>query len=252
MDTIYDHPLYYDILFSWDRSAEARFYDQVFRQAGLATGARLLEVACGPGRVARLLTERGWQLTGLDASPGMLAFLRAEAKREGLAIATIEADMTALLPPASFDGAFNPMSSFRLLQDDASARTHLGAVAAGLRPGGVYVLDLELVGCADEPAITTDEPWEMQRGDVRVRADDEAITVTDGEEHRVLAWGEEAHLRPMTWGAFEGLVDLVGDLEVASCHPEVGRTASGVSRFDADRQHEATPVGRTLVVLRRA
>jgi hypothetical protein len=36
---IYDHPLYYDILFGWDRSREADFYHRMFERCGIGAGA---------------------------------------------------------------------------------------------------------------------------------------------------------------------------------------------------------------------
>ena len=47
-ETIYDHPLYYDVLFGFDRSREAEFYDRTFARCGIARGEPILEVACAP------------------------------------------------------------------------------------------------------------------------------------------------------------------------------------------------------------
>ena len=74
-ETIYDHPRYYDILFGWDRGKEAAFYDSVLAGRGVGRDEPILEVACGTGRVALLLAERGWNVTGLDLRPAMLDLL---------------------------------------------------------------------------------------------------------------------------------------------------------------------------------
>ncbi len=52
MPSIYDFPLYYDVLFGWDRDTEASFYDSTLRRYGVPAGGRVLEVACGTGQVA--------------------------------------------------------------------------------------------------------------------------------------------------------------------------------------------------------
>ena len=57
IDTIYDHPLYYDILFGWDRDAEAGFYTSLFATYGVVPGDRVLELACGTGQIARRLAR---------------------------------------------------------------------------------------------------------------------------------------------------------------------------------------------------
>ena len=107
-ETIYDYPRYYDILFSWDRSLEAAFYERAFERYGVAPGERILEVACGPGRVACLLAQRGWNVSGLDLSAGMLAFLRERAAAAGVRVETICADMTTFARRSGVCGRLQP------------------------------------------------------------------------------------------------------------------------------------------------
>jgi len=249
-DTIYDHPCYYDILFGFDRSREAEFYHHTFLRCGIAPGRRVLEVACGPARVARLLARRGWRPTGLDHSPAMLAFARAEADAAAMPLETLCADMRAFCSERKFAAAYNPLSSFRLLHGDPEANAHLQCVASTLQPGGVYVLDLDLQARADQSIVTTDEGWEMTRGEVTVRAEDEAVSVNDAGTLRRLAWGAEAHLRGYTASAFSERVHACPDFELESWHPEASR-ATGVSEFSFDGFRNAPPAGRAMVVLRR-
>jgi SAM-dependent methyltransferase len=70
-------------------------------------GMRLLDVACGPGRVARELARRGAQVTGLDISAALLAKARAYEQREPLGITYVQGDATAdrVLEGQVFDGA---------------------------------------------------------------------------------------------------------------------------------------------------
>jgi SAM-dependent methyltransferase len=249
-ETIYDHPLYYDILFGWDRSKEADFYHRMFRRCGLAPGARVLEVACGTGHVAMLLAQRGWNVTGLDIRANMIAFVRERAAAEAIRVETLCADMTTFSTDVKFAAAYNPLSSFRLLQSDAAAEAHFRRMAAALRPGGVYVLDMDFLASAEEPAITTDESWEMTRGKVTVRAENDAVYVNDDGAERVLAWGQEVHLRGYTASAFAQRVEATAGLVIESWHPESSR-ATGVSEFRVEDSAPAPVVGRTMVVLRR-
>ena len=249
-DTIYDHPRYYDILFGFDRSKEAEFYERTFARCGVARGERVLELAAGPARVARLLARRGWHLTALDHSAEMLALARAETAAEGVALETLCADMTAFRCERAFAGAYNPLSSFRLLHSDDEADAHLRCVAAALRPGGVYVLDVAFVATDGEPSHTTDEGWEMTRGDVTVRGENDAVFVTDAGVPRRLAWGPELHLRNYTASAFAERVGACPGFAIESWHPESSRE-TGVSEFAVEGQTGAPVVGRTMVVLRR-
>ncbi len=249
-ETIYDHPCYYDILFGWDRNKEADFYNRIFERCGIATGERVLEVACGTGQVAIRLARSGWNVTGLDIRPSMVAFARERAAAEGTRLDTLCADMTMFSTEAKFAAAYNPMSSFRLLQSDVAAEAHLRRMAAALRSGGVYVLDMDFLASATELAVTTDESWEMTRGKVTVRAENDAVYVNDDGVERVLAWGGEAHLRGYTATAFGERVAAVVDLKIESWHPESSR-ATGVSEFNLDDPGKGLVVGRAMVVLRR-
>jgi hypothetical protein len=181
----------------------------------------------------------------------MLAFAREAAAAEATPLATFCADMTAFTSERKFAAAYNPLSSVRLLHTDAEADAHLRCVATALRPGGVYVLDLAFQAEAGEPVATTDEGWEMTRGAVTVRGENDAVTVEDAGVTLRLAWGQEAHLRGYTASAFAERVRVCPGLALESWHPEVGR-ATGVSEFRLDAGAAAPRAGRTMVVLRRS
>ncbi len=249
--TIYDYPLYYDILFGWDRSPEADFYEAAFRCYGVAQHEPVLEVACGPGQVARRLAKRGWALTGFDRQEAMVAFLRERAAEEGEVIDAACADMVDFRSSKSFGAAYNPMSSFRLLQETDQVDAHLRVMANALRLGGIYVLDMDFLGAKTDEATTTDEEWEMTRGSVMVRATDEAVSVNDNGVQRTIAWGDGVHLLGYTAQALIDRIDASSSFSIEAWHPESGRGAEGVSQFSVDKQADQPAVGRTMVVLRR-
>lgn len=249
IETIYDHPRYYDVLFSWDRTVETEFYHRALERCGITNADAVLEVACGTGRVAIGLAQRGRRVYGLDMSAGMIEYLQRAAVASRVDVGTLCADMCAFDAKQRFAGACNPMSSLRLLADDASARAHLRAMAANMRPGGAYIVDLTLAASLDDPPETTSETWEMTRDGVTVRAEDRKIFVNENGVERVLAWGQELHLRSYTTASFTDLVKSMPEFELESWHPEFSR-ATGVSEFP----HEPSPPpasGRTMVVLRR-
>jgi SAM-dependent methyltransferase len=66
---------------------------------------RTLDVACGSGRNAIFLAERGFAVTAIDLAPEALMLLDQEASRRGLAIDTRLVDLEAnpLLPAGPFD-----------------------------------------------------------------------------------------------------------------------------------------------------
>lgn len=108
--------------------------------AGDVSGLRLLEVACGQGRVARELARRGAALTGLDISAAMLARAGACEAAEPLGICYLHADVTAsgVLEGQVFDGVVCNYG----LSDVDDLDGLLANVARLLCPGGWFVFSL--------------------------------------------------------------------------------------------------------------
>jgi SAM-dependent methyltransferase len=108
--------------------------------AGEVSGLRLLEVACGQGRVARELARRGGTLTGVDLSAALLAKARAYEAAEPLGIRYLHADVTApdVLEGRRFDGV---VCNYGLTDiDDLDGL--LANVGRWLRPGGWFTFSL--------------------------------------------------------------------------------------------------------------
>lgn len=251
-DTIYDYPLYYDILFGWDRSAEAVFYNRIFELNCVSDDEHILEVACGTGQIAKRLARINRSVTGMDVSEDMLAFLNDSSVAEGLTVRTIQADMTTFSDDNIYGAAFNPMSSFRLLHSDGQAEAHLASMAASLRIGGVYVLDLDFCERIDGPSITIEESWEMNRAGVSVHGTNDVIYIDDNGNKLELQWGAEGHLRKYTVATFIDRVKAVESFEIHSWHPEAGRAGEdGASIFEANNPVTSIYAGRAMVVLCR-
>jgi SAM-dependent methyltransferase len=108
--------------------------------AGDVGGLRLLEVACGQGRVARELACRGATLTGLDISAALLAKAEAHEAAAPLGIRYRHADVTAsgVLAGQVFDGVVCNYG----LSDIDDLDGLLANVARWLRPGGWFVFSL--------------------------------------------------------------------------------------------------------------
>lgn len=94
---------------------------------------RVLDVAMGTGRHALFLAGRGYEVTGVDISPVAVQRCLEEARRLGVRIEAVCADLTAWQWPAS---AFDIVLDFYFLQRDLCSR-----IAAALRPGGVLVFE---------------------------------------------------------------------------------------------------------------
>lgn len=166
----YETPLYYDIIFDTDTKIEADFLEEAYRRYGDSgkKSRRVLEPACGSGRLVLELADRGWKVTGLDLSDGMLRFARQRLKAAGRSAVLKKANMADFDFPApgSFDLAHNLVSSFKYLLTEDDARSHLQCVGRALRPGGIYVLGLHLSDYDDRDVGR--ERWKAERDGVRV------------------------------------------------------------------------------------
>jgi SAM-dependent methyltransferase len=99
---------------------------------------RVLDVACGTGRMAAELTALGYEVVGVDGSPSMLA--RARRLLGGKAT-LLHRQLPELEVPGQFDAAISTFDSLNYL-DLPDLRATVVAVARSLRPGGWFVFDL--------------------------------------------------------------------------------------------------------------
>ena len=65
-DDWYDSPLYYDLIFDEDTVVEADFLESLMWEHGIAESGRILEPACGSGRLVCELAARGYEVDGFD------------------------------------------------------------------------------------------------------------------------------------------------------------------------------------------
>ncbi|NLO73604.1 MAG: methyltransferase domain-containing protein [candidate division WS1 bacterium] len=77
-----------------------REVDFLLEALELQPGATVLDVGCGTGRHAIELSARGYVVTGLDLSAGMLARARAKAREAGVQVEWIQGDAAQFSLPA--------------------------------------------------------------------------------------------------------------------------------------------------------
>jgi len=140
---------------------------------------RALDLACGEGRNALWLAERGWQVTAVDFSPVALAKAGTLAEARGLQVDWITADVTEYQPAA---GAYDLVliAYLHLVAEQISRVLH--AAAAAVAPGGRLLLVghdranvTEGVGGPQDPAVLhTVEAVTSALGGLRVERAEQA------------------------------------------------------------------------------
>ncbi|HEX9074908.1 MAG TPA: class I SAM-dependent methyltransferase [Anaerolineae bacterium] len=126
----YDGPLGNNVLIQKMRVRVMRTIEQT-----VPRGARLLDLGCGTGIDAAFLAARGYAVTGVDASPAMVARANERLQRGGNSARAVNVGIHELerLESVGFDGAYSNFGALNCLPE---LRTVSAALATKLNPGG--------------------------------------------------------------------------------------------------------------------
>ena len=97
-------------------------------------GRTSLDAGCGAGLLAEPLARLGAKVTGVDASPEVIAVAREHAAAVGLAIDYRAGDVHQL------SGQFDLVTSLEVIEHVADPAEFLQALARRLAPGGLLIL----------------------------------------------------------------------------------------------------------------
>ena len=121
---------------------------------------RALDLACGVGRHAIWLAERGWQVAAVDSSFVAIEILRRSAREKGLAIDSRVADLER------HEFIIEPKAHDLILDCCYLQRDLFPAIKAGARVGGIVIAVIAMVD--DAPQIKPMNPaFLLQPGELR-------------------------------------------------------------------------------------
>jgi SAM-dependent methyltransferase len=108
----------------------------------LEGSSRVVDLGCGDGTTARLLSEAGHEVLGIDASPAMISLARERAPGATFRVGSfVDAEL-----PGRCDAilAIGEVLGYRFdkRSDERTLDRALGRAARALRPGGLMLLDL--------------------------------------------------------------------------------------------------------------
>jgi len=131
---------YADILTPERTKKEVEF---LMRELKLQPPMSILDLACGYGRHANRLAEIGYDVTGVDLTPGFLEITRKEAEEMRVSdkVKYILGDMRKISFKEEFDRAFLLFVSFGYFTDEENLLV-LKNVNRALKPGGLFCFDI--------------------------------------------------------------------------------------------------------------
>jgi SAM-dependent methyltransferase len=122
-----------------DRKDDVDYYSSIFK----GFSGRVLELACGTGRLLLPIAGSGVQIDGLDCSKDVLSVLQSKAGKMGLKeIRLYNQPMENFDVPTRYDAIFIASGSFQLLTSKQDALNSLKCVHHRLSDTGFFITDI--------------------------------------------------------------------------------------------------------------
>jgi SAM-dependent methyltransferase len=130
---------YYCQLYKRRSPEEAvQFIDKLTAFLRLAPGARVLDCGCGRGRHSIHLSEKGFDVTGIDLSEKSIKEAK-KSERDNLVFYVH--DKRNIFRINYYDAAFSLFTSFGYFESDSENNKSIRSMTKALKPGGWFVLD---------------------------------------------------------------------------------------------------------------
>ena len=219
----------YDGLMAGGRDRRrADFIERLFRKSAIPVRT-VLDLACGTGTIACLLSERGYQVTATDGSEEMLTqAMRKAAALTGQPPLFLHQAMPRLRLIEPVDAAVSTLDSLNYLTREKDIRETFCRVHRWLKPGGMFIFDVnspyklrrmdgQMYMDETEDSFCVWRTFFSERTKVctyqvdlfRARAD--GAWDRDFEEHRERAWTEEELREYLRAAGFEKIT-VTGDM----------------------------------------
>ena len=119
------------------------YYDDypLTEQWARVTGGPLLALACGTGRMALRMADLGYQVTGVDITPEMIAWARQKAAKQNLSIEWVVADARTFHLGKQFAFIYMLENVFQFFLTRADQEAMLARVCKHLLPEGCFLFE---------------------------------------------------------------------------------------------------------------
>lgn len=227
--SIYDYPVYYDVIFGADWKKETDFLELAFEKHADRKVKAVFEPACGTGRLMVKLAQRGYKVAGNDLNPKAIDYCNKKLGKAGFPETGVVGDMSDFRLKKPVDAAFNLINTVRHLPTEQHAHDHLQCMAEALAPGGIYLLGLHLMPTQGKPI--PGESWLAKRGtltvasymwtkkiDIPGRMEHLGMTLDVHTPTKQLKIEDEMHYRTYTAAQMRELIASVPTLELVETY----------------------------------
>jgi SAM-dependent methyltransferase len=134
----FDSPYYHLLYDKRDEKEAEKFINHLVEFLNPPEDSKMLDLACGKGRHARILSELGFDVTGVDLSENSIA----EAKLHESETLHFEVhDMRKPFKPETFHYVFNLFTSFGYFENEGDNILTLNSIHKNLTANGVLIHD---------------------------------------------------------------------------------------------------------------
>jgi len=141
----------------------------------------LLDLACGTGRMALHLAAQGYQITGVDIVPEMIARARQKMLERAVSVEWIVSDACTFHTPKRFSGVYMLMNAFQFFLTRADQEAMLARVQEHLQPNGYFLFETRNPSLQNLNELRHPQP--------------QKFTTADGRELMIT---EQQHYDPLT------------------------------------------------------
>jgi SAM-dependent methyltransferase len=159
---------YYDLIYSdKDYRGESEYLDKILKKYSLRKVQTILDAGCGTGGHAFQLSKMGYDVTGIDASKGMIKTAKKKARETGTPAIFEVADLRDFKLRKIFDTCVSMFSVINYITTYDDLRKAFSCIRRHLKKGGMFIFDFWY-----GPAVLTVRPLPtkkmVSRGDIRI------------------------------------------------------------------------------------
>lgn len=137
---------------------ECNFLKHIFDTYGAGKIKTVLDVGCGTGSHALILSDMGYDITGIDLSEKMLQIAENKARGQEKRINFLQGDVRHLDLPQRFDAVVAMFNVLGYLTTDRDIENAFRSIHKHLKPEGLFVADAWF-----GPAVLSEKPEKREK-----------------------------------------------------------------------------------------